>query len=111
MSGSGLTVPILLGSMRPERNATRAGRLVANALKAQGHEVGFVDPSELRLPLLERTYSEYQPGSAPAGLDEVAALYRRSDGFIVVSGEYNHGIPPALKNLLDYFLTEYFWRP
>jgi NAD(P)H-dependent FMN reductase len=60
---------------------------------------------------LERTYSEYAAGEAPAGLDELATLYRRADGFIIVSGEYNHGIPPALKNLLDYFLEEYFWRP
>jgi NAD(P)H-dependent FMN reductase len=30
---------------------------------------------------------------------------------VIVSGEYNNGIPPALKNLLDYFLEEYFWRP
>jgi NAD(P)H-dependent FMN reductase len=28
-----------------------------------------------------------------------------------VSAEYNNGIPPALKNLLDHFLEEYFWRP
>ena len=28
-----------------------------------------------------------------------------------MSGEYNHGVPPALKNLLDHFLEEYFWRP
>ena len=30
---------------------------------------------------------------------------------MIVSGEYNHGIPPALKNLLDHFLEEYFFRP
>jgi NAD(P)H-dependent FMN reductase len=29
----------------------------------------------------------------------------------VVSGEYNHSIPPALSNLLDYFIEEYLWRP
>jgi NAD(P)H-dependent FMN reductase len=85
--------------------------MVANALKAAGHEAIVVDPLGLRLPLLERTYSEYEKGEAPAGLDGLATLYRRSDGFIIVSGEYNHGIPPALKNLLDYFLEEYFWRP
>ena len=28
-----------------------------------------------------------------------------------MSGEYNHSIPPALSNLLDYFLEEYFWTP
>ena len=38
-------------------------------------------------------------------------LYRTVDGFVIVSGEYNHGIPPALKNLLDHFLEEYFFRP
>jgi NAD(P)H-dependent FMN reductase len=111
MPASGLTVPVLLGSMRPERHALRAGRMVVQALEAAGHEAITVDPLELRLPLLERTYSEYKKGEAPAGLDGLAALYRRADGFIIVSGEYNHGIPPALKNLLDYFLAEYLWRP
>ena len=36
---------------------------------------------------------------------------READGFVVVSGEYNHSIPPALSNLMDYFLEEYFFRP
>jgi NAD(P)H-dependent FMN reductase len=111
MSDSALTVAVLLGSVRPERQAVRAGRLVADALTAAGHEAVTVDPLELRLPLLERTYSEYEKGQAPARLDELSTLYRRADGFIIVSGEYNHGIPAALKNLLDYFLEEYFWRP
>jgi NAD(P)H-dependent FMN reductase len=106
-----LTVAVLLGSVRPERQALRAGRMVTEALRSAGHEAVIVDPLELRLPLLERTYSEYDKGQAPAGLDALAALYRRADGFVIVSGEYNHGVPPALKNLLDYFLEEYFWRP
>jgi NAD(P)H-dependent FMN reductase len=56
-------------------------------------------------------YKEYPSGSAPLQLKELANLYRRADGFAIVSGEYNNGIPPALKNLLDHFLEEYFWRP
>ena len=111
MSDAGLIVPILLGSVRPERQAIRAGRMLLTTLKAAGHEPVLVDPLELRLPLLERTYSEYDKGKAPAVLDGLATLYRRADGFILISGEYNHGIPPALKNLLDHFLEEYFWRP
>jgi len=38
-------------------------------------------------------------------------LFRRADGFVIVSAEYNQSVPPALKNLLDHFLEEYFWRP
>jgi NAD(P)H-dependent FMN reductase len=106
-----LTVPVLLGSVRSDRMGSRARRLVIRALAERGHRPVLVDPLELQLPLLDRMYKEYPPGEAPATLETLAALYRGADGFLVVSGEYNHGIPPALKNLLDYFLEEYFWRP
>jgi NAD(P)H-dependent FMN reductase len=36
--------------------------------------------------------------------------HQNIDSFMIVSGEYNHSIPPALKNLLDHFLEEWFWR-
>ena len=56
-------------------------------------------------------YKEYPPGQAPEVLERLAGLIKAADGFIIVSGEYNHSIPPALSNLLDHFLEEYFWRP
>ena len=56
-------------------------------------------------------YREYECGSAPIVLEALGELYRKIDAFVMVSGEYNHGIPPALKNLLDHFLEEYFFRP
>ena len=30
---------------------------------------------------------------------------------MIVTGEYNHSVPPALTNLLDHFLEEYLFRP
>ena len=108
---SALTIPVLLGSVRRDRMGIRAARLVVDALRERGHEPVLVDALELQLPLLDRMYKEYPPGEAPEPLERLATLYRRADGFLVVSGEYNHGIPPALKNLLDHFLEEYFWRP
>ena len=71
----------------------------------------MVDPVELRLPLLDRMYKEYPKGQAPEGLERLATLYRVADVFVVVSAEYNHSVPPALSNLLDHFLEEYFFRP
>jgi NAD(P)H-dependent FMN reductase len=108
---SALTLPVLLGSVRRDRLGDRAARLVMEGLAARGHEPVLVDALALQLPLLDRMYKEYPAGEAPEALERLAALYRRADGFLVVSGEYNHGIPPALKNLLDHFLEEYFWRP
>ena len=106
-----LSVAVLLGSVRRDRMGIRAARLVVGELERRGHAVHLVDPLELQLPLLDRMYKEHPPGEAPEPLEHLADLYRSVDGFLVVSGEYNHGIPPALKNLLDHFLEEYFWRP
>ena len=104
-------VPVLLGSVRRDRVGIRAARLITAALAARGHEPVLVDPMLTPLPLLDRMYKEHPRGEAPAELEALATLYRRADGFLVVSAEYNNGIPPALKNLLDHFLEEYFWRP
>jgi NAD(P)H-dependent FMN reductase len=106
-----LTIAVLLGSVRVDRQGIKAARLLVSALEKRGHEAVLVDPMEIRLPLLDRMYKEYPRGGAPAELEQLASLYRRADGFLLVSAEYNHGVPPALKNLLDHFLEEYFWRP
>ncbi|HTW28845.1 MAG TPA: NADPH-dependent FMN reductase [Acetobacteraceae bacterium] len=106
----GLSVPVIYGSVRSDRQGIRAARLMTARLQARGHAAVLIDPLERKLPLLDRMYKEYR-GDAPAVLEELATIYRAADGFVIVSGEYNNGIPPALKNLLDHFLEEYFWRP
>jgi NAD(P)H-dependent FMN reductase len=106
-----LNLPVLLGSVRSDRMGIRAARFVMRALAERRHDATLVDPMELQLPLLDRMYKEHPKGEAPENLEKLASLYRAADGFLIVSGEYNNGIPPALKNLLDYFLEEYFWRP
>ena len=71
----------------------------------------LLDPLEIPLPLLDKMYKEYPKGGAPEPLERIATLIRAADGVVVVTGEYNHGAPPALVNLLDHFLEEWFWRP
>jgi NAD(P)H-dependent FMN reductase len=105
------SIAVLLGSVRRDRMGARAAQMVVGELEERGHEVHLVDPIDLQLPLLDRMYKEHPVGNAPDKLERLAELYRSVDGFLVVSAEYNHGIPPALKNLLDHFLEEYFWRP
>src|SRR5215813_10195540 len=102
---------VLYGSVRETRQGIKAARFIVDQLHRRGHATTLVDPLEKRLPLLDRMYKEYKKGEAPAVLEALAATYRAAYGCVVVSGEYNHGIPPALKNLLDHFLEEYFFRP
>src|SRR3954466_9877895 len=106
-----LVLPVLLGSVRHDRQGIKAARYILRQLQARGHEAVLVDPMEKQLPLLDRMYKEYPKGQAPVVLEDLATLYRRADGFVIVTAEYNHSVPPALKNLLDHFLEEYFWRP
>lgn len=106
-----LTIPVIYGSVRHHRQGIGAARWLKHRLEQRGHEAPLIDPMAVGLPLLDMMYKEYKPGHAPAALEELAELYRRSDAFLICSGEYNHSPPPALTNLLDHFLEEYFFRP
>ena len=106
-----LSMVALYGSVRSERQGIKFARFLVAQLDRRGHATTLIDPLHYRLPLLDKMYKEYPKGEAPEPLETLAAIIRQADGFLVVSGEYNHGIPPALKNLLDHFLEEWFWRP
>jgi NAD(P)H-dependent FMN reductase len=106
-----LDILVFYGSVRSDRQGIKAARFVVNQCRERGHGVALIDPKEEPLPLLDRMYKEYASGQAPEVLERLAGRIRAADAFIVVSGEYNHSIPPALSNLLDHFLEEYFWRP
>src|SRR4029453_5858259 len=102
---------VLVGWVLSDSQGIKPARFVERALVSRGHDVSLVDPCVLNLPLLDRMYKEYPAGQAPEPLERLPALYRSVEGFVVVSGEYNHSVPPALSNLLDHFLEEYFFRP
>lgn len=106
-----LNVLVFYGSVRSDRQGIKAAKFVLNKLKERGHDGALIDPLEYRLPLLDKMYKEYEKGKAPEPLETLAEMIRNADAFVVVSGEYNHSIPPALTNLMDHFLEEYFFRP
>ena len=106
-----LTISIIYGSVRTDRQGIKAARYLENKLKDRGIQVHFVDPLEYQLPLLDKMYKEYEPGKAPEAMQKLAEKFTGSDGFLIVTGEYNHSIPPALKNILDHFQSEYLFKP
>jgi NAD(P)H-dependent FMN reductase len=106
-----LFVPVIYGSVRSVRQGIKAARYMVKELERRGCEAVLVDPAVEKLPLLDKMYKEFDPGKAPAALERIALLYKRADGFAIVSGEYNQSIPPALSNVLDHFLEEGYWRP
>ena len=106
-----LRVALIYGSVRTARQGIKAAKYLRRKLGERGYHVDFIDPLEYKLPLLDKMYKEYEPGHAPENIQKLADIFNAADGFLVVTGEYNHSIPPALKNILDHFQSEYLFKP
>jgi NAD(P)H-dependent FMN reductase len=102
---------VFYGSYRSDRMGIRLADFVVAGLRARGDDAVLIDAKAVGLPMLDRMYKEYPKGEAPAALERLAGQIRGADGFVFVTGEYNWGIQPGLKNLTDHFLEEWFWRP
>jgi NAD(P)H-dependent FMN reductase len=107
----GNRILVFYGSYRSDRMGIRLARFVVEGLRGRGDDVELIDAKAVGLPMLDRMYKEYPKGQAPAALEKLAGQIREADGFVFITGEYNWGVQPGLKNLTDHFLEEWFWRP
>jgi NAD(P)H-dependent FMN reductase len=107
----GNRILVFYGSYRSDRLGIRLAHFVVEGLRGRGDDVELIDAKAVGLPMLDRMYKEYPKGGAPAVLEELAGKLRSADGFVFITGEYNWGMQPGLKNLTDHFLEEWFWRP
>lgn len=106
-----LATAVIYGSARNNRQGIKAARFIIRKLEERGHTVTLVDSMEYELPFLDRMYKEYDADEAPEAMQAVAKILADADGFVVVSAEYNHSVPAALKNLLDHYQSEYLYKP
>jgi NAD(P)H-dependent FMN reductase len=107
----GNRILVLYGSYRSDRKGIRLAHFVVRRLRDRGEDAELVDAAAIGLPMLDRMLKEYAPGTAPAAMEKLGAKIREADAFLFVTGEYNWGLQPGLKNLTDHFLEEWFWRP
>jgi NAD(P)H-dependent FMN reductase len=70
--------------------------------RLEERDVECVTPhfSEFEVPLYDQDLQDAE-GIAEGAL-RLAEHLERSDGYIIVSPEYNHGVPGVLKNLVDW---------
>lgn len=82
---------LIYGSTRPGRLCDTVANWVASQVREHSEfEIERIDPAQMRRDADGR----FDP-------DDVAARIERAEAFIVVTPEYNHGYPAALKELLD----------
>jgi NAD(P)H-dependent FMN reductase len=100
-----LFLPVLLGTNRKERNSVHVARwLVSEMEKRPEIQTKLFDVSDFALP--QDDYGQEIKRLFPEWRDAVV----RADGLVIVSPEYNHGYPGALKSVLDLLLAEYIHK-
>jgi NAD(P)H-dependent FMN reductase len=84
-------------------------RWIEVKLLNRNHTVFYIDPLELKIPLLDRMYKGmHHPSEA---LQSLRNQIREADGYLQITPEYNRSTSSAMKNTLDYFLEEYYFKP
>jgi chromate reductase len=94
-----MKLAVLGGSLRGESLNRRLLEHLARTLERGGHEVPALCGEALRLPL----YDSDLP--VPDGVLALQAALEGIQGLVIVSPEYNAGIPPHLKNAVDWLST------
>jgi NAD(P)H-dependent FMN reductase len=108
MNNQQLKVAIIIGSTRPGRNGEAVGRWIyENAKNRDDADYELVDIKDYNLPLLD----EPIPPSMGRYSNEHTKVWSRKidsfDAYVFVTPEYNHGIPGALKNAIDFLFKEW----
>lgn len=105
-----LRIPVLLGSVRRNRQSPKVARWIKGALEADDRVASeLLDLEELALPIMEeRVRMRDDP---PLGAVRLSEALAAADGLVIVTPEYNNGYPGVLKNALDYLLPELKRKP
>ncbi len=108
-----LKILVLYGSYRSKRVGINLAKYLTARCQAQGWDTTLVDAKEWNLPMLDMRYSDYAKESkkAPESMEKLHQLLMSADGYVLVTGEYNHGVQPGMKNLMDHFYAEFTGKP
>src|SRR6202453_2697907 len=103
-----MLIQVISSTTREGRFSERTARWVGESLHArEDFDIELIALRDYPLPFFDAP----PPAKAPRdyATEEVARLGRtldRSDGFIVLTAEYNHGYPAVLKNAMDWTFPE-----
>ncbi|MET1156714.1 NAD(P)H-dependent oxidoreductase [Arthrobacter sp.] len=101
-------IAIVTGSTRPGRvNKQVADWVLSQTAGNADAEFEVVDIADFNLPLLDEAYPAAFQNYQNDHTKTWSAKINEFDGFIFVTGEYNHTVTPALTNALSYLNVEF----
>jgi len=100
---SKLKIAVIIGSVRPTRAGDKPAKWIAELAKQTGDfDVELVDLIDYPLPLFDAPASDLWAPTPNAVAAKWQAKLSEFDGYIIVTPEYNHSVPGALKNAIDW---------
>ena len=103
-----MRIAIITGSTRPNRIVGPVAHWVLEiARKRRDAEFELVDIAEYKLPLLDEPLPPSLGRYSHEHTHQWAAKIAAFDGFVFVTPEYNHSVPGALKNAIDFLYAEW----
>lgn len=105
MADTRLFIPLLLGTPRKNRESEHVAKWVLSRMEMREDiETQLFDVRDFQLP--SDHYGQEIKDQFPEWRDAII----RADGLVIVTPEYNHGPPGALKGVLDLLLAEYIHK-
>jgi NAD(P)H-dependent FMN reductase len=108
-----MLVQVITGTTREGRFSEKVTAWVGQHLgERDDFDLELVDLREYPLPFFDAVAPARTPREYPR--DDVARLGQaldRADGYVVLTGEYNHGYPAVLKNAMDWTFVEWRRKP
>ncbi|PWF41063.1 NADPH-dependent FMN reductase [Massilia glaciei] len=103
-----INIAVITGSTRPGRKSLDVARWVLEIATLRNDAVySLVDIEDFKLPLLDEPVPPAMGQYSQPHTKEWAEKIDGFDGFVFVTPEYNHGIPGALKNAIDFLFREW----
>jgi NAD(P)H-dependent FMN reductase len=103
-----LKIAIIIGSTRPQRKGAGVGRWVHRLAQQRGDATyELLDVAAFDLPLLDEPAPPMMHEYSQPHTHRWAAAVAPCDAYVFVTAEYNHGIPGALKNAIDFLYQEW----
>ena len=108
MNNPMLNVAVILGSTRPGRNGEAVSKWVYEiAKKRNDANFELLDIKDYNLPLLDEPIPPSMGQYTKEHTKTWALKIDSFDAYVFVTAEYNHGIPGALKNAIDFLNKEW----
>jgi NAD(P)H-dependent FMN reductase len=104
---------IIVGSTRPGRVGLPVARWVLEAATASGRfdRIDLADLAAIDLPFMDEPSHPRQRRYEHQHTKDWSARVDAADAFVLVTPEYNYGMPAPLKNAIDYLHHEWTYKP